>query len=198
MNKNVRYGLGLALSTLLSTSVIAQEAPAAAYSTDLGNELLKRNGEAAIKSLLVDPDSAKFEWPYGFLDGYWKPPFRKRVTGFVTCGYVNARNRMGGFAGSAPFVVVLNRTGDVLYKELGTNNELDLLAMSCEKAAKTFPPAPTPASATSTEGSSYGSSSAIADQLEKLVGLRNSGALTPEEFELAKKKLLGSGSNGGD
>jgi hypothetical protein len=39
--------------------------------------------EPEIMDLLKDPDSAKFYWPYHF---------SREKNGFLTCGYVNAKN----------------------------------------------------------------------------------------------------------
>ena len=57
----------------------------------------RARAEAALRARLIDPDSAKIEWPYGFLYGTWKPPFSKRIEGYWTCGLINARNRMGAY-----------------------------------------------------------------------------------------------------
>jgi len=46
----------------------------------------------AVREQLIDPDSAKFEAIYkGKTEKHW-------------CGMVNAKNRMGGYAGATPFV----------------------------------------------------------------------------------------------
>lgn len=75
----------------------------------------RRNAEAALRGKLIDPDSGRIEWPYGFLYGTWKPLLGRRVDGYWTCGLINARNRMGGYTGSTYFVVVLDRNGRVEY-----------------------------------------------------------------------------------
>ncbi|SIN67709.1 hypothetical protein SAMN02745824_1751 [Parasphingorhabdus marina DSM 22363] len=46
----------------------------------------------AVREQLIDPDSAKFD------DLAWAGK------GTVTCGFVNSRNRMGGYAGWTAFV----------------------------------------------------------------------------------------------
>jgi hypothetical protein len=153
--------------------------------------LFRRNAEAAIKSGLIDPASAQIEWPYGFTQGTWKPFLRKRVSGYLTCGRVNAKNRMGGYVGSTAFVVVLDASGNVLFKDIGDGSAYDLVEGSCQKSVGGFPPPQPelldrPPAATGT--------SSLADQLAKLSELKASGALTPEEFEAAKKKLLAPGS----
>lgn len=55
----------------------------------------------AVVQRLIDPDSARFE----FLQA------GKEVGNY--CGYVNSKNRMGGYAGASPFIY-LARTNEVL------------------------------------------------------------------------------------
>lgn len=148
--------------------------------------LFRKNAEAAIKSGLFDPSSAQIEWPYGFTMGAWKPLLRKRISGYFTCGRVNAKNRMGGYVGSTAFVVVLDHSGKVLFKDIGDGGPYDFIEGACQKTAAGLPP-PQP-ELLDRPASAAGSS--LADQLAKLAELKASGALTPEEFEAAKKRLL--------
>ena len=78
-------------------------------------------GEAAIRATLVDPDSAKFSWPNGYIKGGYTAFLSRRVYGYVTCGYVNSRNRMGGYGGDVPFIVVIDH-GAVLTSDFGEHN----------------------------------------------------------------------------
>ncbi|HVR05752.1 MAG TPA: SHOCT domain-containing protein [Solirubrobacteraceae bacterium] len=55
-----------------------------------------------------------------------------------------------------------------------------------QQAAAQPPPAPPPAVAPTSEST--------VDQLQKLAQLRDSGVLTPEEFEAQKQKILAGGS----
>ncbi|KPF79491.1 PDZ domain-containing protein [Novosphingobium sp. AAP93] len=96
--------------------------------------------EAAIRAQLIDPDSAKFEWPNGYKQGFFKPFFSRRINGYVTCGLVNSRNRMGGYVGRTYFVVVEDN-GAVLYSEIGKGDGVDMLSTTCASAS--LPPAPT-------------------------------------------------------
>jgi hypothetical protein len=100
-------------------------------------------GERAIRSRLVDPDSARFEWPYGYSAEGFRPFLRGRQRGYATCGTVNAHNRMGGFAGRATFVVVID-DDRIVYSEVGSSRGTDLLAAACERAVSRgrLPPAP--------------------------------------------------------
>lgn len=54
----------------------------------------ERQHENAVKSLLVDPDSAKFNETHISED--------KRIA----CGSVNSKNRMGGYSGDMTFMVI--------------------------------------------------------------------------------------------
>lgn len=146
---------------------------------------LKIAGEAAVKAQLVDPNSAEFEWPYGFILGTWKPFLAKRVTGYWTCGRVNARNRMGGYAGSAVFVVVLSEDGDARFVDIA-EGKYPLVETQCSKSASLLPPGrPDVATAAGTPAA------LVADELEKLASLRDRGIITAAEFEAQKAKLLG-------
>lgn len=57
--------------------------------------------EAGVRDRLKDPDSARFKG----LRAAAKPPKgpKATVSTYSVCGYVNARNSFGGYAGSAPF-----------------------------------------------------------------------------------------------
>lgn len=151
--------------------------------------LFRRNAEAALIGRLIDPESARIEWPNGFMLGSWRPLLARRIEGYWTCGLINARNRMGGYTGATSFVVVLSSDGQVLYSEIGTGRDFDLLSSQCARSANLLPPPPrvwtdTPAARASSAPAS------LADELERLVRLRDSGALSPAEFEAAKARLL--------
>ncbi len=150
----------------------------------------RQAAEGALLGRLVDPESAKIEWPYGFLYGSWKPGFAKRLDGYWTCGTVNARNRMGGYTGSTFFVAVLDRDGAVQYVDMGSGKEFDFLSTQCKNSVKMLPPPPVQlASQRSTV--SPGAIPSMADELKKLAELRASGALNDAEFQTAKAKLIG-------
>ncbi len=155
--------------------------------------LFRRNAEAAVRNRLIDPESARIDFPYGFLLGYWKPAFSKRYEGYWTCGSVNARNRMGDYTGSTAFVVVLDSTGIVQFTDVGSSKDLDLVSASCGNSVKNLPPPPAQLSRSPNTSTTTGIPS-VADELKKLVDLKNSGALTDAEFQTAKQKLLGTAS----
>lgn len=150
--------------------------------------LFRRNSESALRARLIDPASAQIEWPYGFLLGSWRPVFSKRIDGYWTCGTVNARNRMGGYTGRTSFVVVLDPGGSVVYADIGEASDFDVVTSQCSNSVKLLPPRPTELSANA--ASQPPTASSIADELKKLLDLKNSGALTEAEFEAAKARVL--------
>lgn len=150
--------------------------------------LFRRNSESALRARLIDPASAQIEWPYGFLLGWWRPAFSKRIDGYWTCGSVNARNRMGGYTGRTAFVVVLNPDGNVLYSDIGTSDDFDFLTGQCNKSVSLLPPPPKGLAVVNAAPALPGPS--IADELKKLLDLKNSGALTEAEYQAAKARVL--------
>ena len=101
--------------------------------------------EAAIKSDLIDPSSAQFEWPYNFSSGSLKGLLTKRRAGWITCGWVNAKNRMGGYTGRVWFIVVINN-GVVTDSAVGTPDGIDYASATCPNLLKQgfLKPAPGP------------------------------------------------------
>lgn len=92
-----------------STVAVAKETPSAhLYGPQPSWEQFRAIGEAGIRERMLDPDSARISWVSGFFKGEYKPLLEARVYGYVACGTVNARNRLGGYAGTASFVVVID------------------------------------------------------------------------------------------
>ena len=150
--------------------------------------VLRRGAESALRARLIDPDSARFDWQYGFALGTWKPIFAKAVEGYWTCGTVNARNRMGGYTGNATFVVVVGPKGEARYVEIGdATRDIDFLRTQCSNSLKFLPPASAQVSVVEQRANSQPS---LADELKKLSDLKTSGVLTEAEFETAKARLL--------
>jgi hypothetical protein len=152
--------------------------------------LFRRSSEAALRARLLDPDSARIEWPYGFRYGSWTPAFSRPIDGYWTCGSVNARNRMGGYTGSTFFVVVLDPDGKVKFVNIGESSDFDIVTSQCNGSVRLLPHPPPELSGATV--SQQGPSTSIADELAKLVDLRDSGALTESEFQAAKARLLGT------
>ena len=53
------------------------------------------------------------------------------MPGWWTCGYVNGKNRMGGYVGFRRFIVV-ERDGVVVYRDVGTGEQIDFLEIQCQ------------------------------------------------------------------
>lgn len=71
--------------------------------------------ETAVKATLKDPDSARFNWPFGFAFGQYKPVWGRRPPpGWVTCGTINAKNGYGGYTGQYAVVGVVDNGGSVI------------------------------------------------------------------------------------
>lgn len=175
--------LGTIFALLISTSVAsAKDAPPPQPTTSPDWAQVKAEVEAAIIGRLIDPESARIEWPYGFKWGGFKPMLQKRIHGWATCVMVNGRNRMGGYTGSKPAIVVY--LGRVRYLEITD----DQYGIDSERCAKAGFPAP-PAALTSRAGVPAPTMS-VADEIAKLAELRDKGIITPEEFNALKAKLL--------
>lgn len=158
--------------------------------------LFRRNAEQSLRGRLIDPDSARIEWPRGFTYGAWKPLLSKRIEGYWTCGLINARNRMGGYTGSTAFVVVMGQDGSTLFADMGSGRDFDIVSSQCANSVKALPapPAALTSDVQSTPSSGAVSPASLGDELRKLAELKASGALTEVEFQAAKQKLIG-GSN---
>lgn len=75
---------------------------------------LMRQVLASLQGSLVDPYSAHYLLPFGFTPTVqtWKI-WGVDTTGYFTCGVVNSRNRMGGYAGNTVFIGVVHPDGSV-------------------------------------------------------------------------------------
>ena len=126
-------------------------------------EHFKQLGEAAIRRILIDPESARFEWPLGYRQSGWKPPLARTRHGYTTCGYVNSRNRVGGYVGRTAFVVVIDHDR-VVHADVANNSDLDFVRMGCAESARRgmFPPSETmPAASASSPAPSSASTGAL-------------------------------------
>jgi len=94
----------------------------------------KELGESAIRAMLLDPESARFTWTYGYRRDGFQPFATHKRYGYATCGYVNAKNRMGGYTGQTAFVVVIDYDR-VVYAEIGKPSGSDMLSEACDEAA---------------------------------------------------------------
>jgi hypothetical protein len=132
----------LTLVLAAPSALAAKDQVAHVYGPPPTWEAYRQLAEADIARRLVDPDSAKITWLGQYRKDEWKPFLQGRVAGYIACGTVNARNRMGGYAGAVSFVVVIDY-GRVLFAELDSRGG-GMVAESCNKAlaAGVFPPLP--------------------------------------------------------
>lgn len=92
-------------------------------------------GNQAIIGRMIDPDSARISWPYSFFGGSLKGLFSKREAGWITCGMVNAKNRMGGYTGAEPFLIVI-RDRQVVELDIGESDGIDAASATCPNLIK--------------------------------------------------------------
>lgn len=172
----------IALAAIIFVSATSH---AMAQAVDPTFSELRSMGEDRVRSSLIDPSSAQFEWPYDFVEGTWQTILKSRsFEGRITCGFVNSKNRMGGYVGRAAFVVVV-KDGAVAFAEVGSPRGSDFTSRSCLASAKAFPPAP------ASPPTALMPASSVADELGKLASLRDRGVITEAEFQVQKKKILG-------
>jgi len=131
-------------------------APPTAETSAPDEAALRTIGEAAIKTQLLDPYSAVIDWypqPFVAVTGITKGGliFKRTVVSgdaLVGCGTVNAKNRMGGYAGRVAFDVAI-QNGQVVLAEMDSsdNDAPALVARFCQSlgfgAAPRTTPAPT-------------------------------------------------------
>lgn len=88
-----------------------QGQPGAFTETDFAK--VRRTAESGLKSNLFDPGSAQIVYNGGFQWGYAKSLIGKRTWGWIACGTINAKNRMGGYVGAEPFWILSDAAGSV-------------------------------------------------------------------------------------
>jgi len=140
-------------------------------------------GAAMLKANLYDPASAQIAWTSGFQWGFVKKLFEARTFGWIACGTVNAKNRMGGYVGAEGFLVFIDANGT-----LTAGMQAEWIS-TCD----TGPLSPVLPEMAGIEGTVAGSTPVVgvADELSKLADLRDKGIITVEEFNAQKAKLLG-------
>jgi membrane-associated protease RseP (regulator of RpoE activity) len=131
-----------ALLSISAPALAADQKPTHLFGPAPTWEQFRAIAEAGIQARLVDPESARISWTAGFYQGEYKPFLEARVQGYIACGTVNARNRMGGYAGSSGFVVVVDYDR-VLYAAI-ERTPGGLIDAPCAKMAQAglFPPLP--------------------------------------------------------
>lgn len=147
MTRTSHLLLGAAL-TLVAAPAVAKDKVEHLYGPPPAWEHYRTIAEADIAHRLVDPESARITWLGQYHKGEWKPFMQGRVAGYIACGTVNGRNRMGGYAGAVGFVTVIDYDR-VIFAELDTRAG-GMIAESCNKAlaAGLLPSLPEPAGTT--------------------------------------------------
>lgn len=126
----MRAILGAALLIGFAVTACSGEPPAPSASNVSAANIgeLPANYEQLIKNYysqrLIDPASATYGPMTSPRRGYLRPYFAggtsaAPVVGYVVCGTVNSKNRMGGYVGAKPFAAVI-ANGTVAYAELPT------------------------------------------------------------------------------
>lgn len=139
--------------------------------------------EARLKATLIDPDSANIIWTSGFQWASVKRPLNRRNWGWVGCGVVNSRNRMGGYAGRTAFYVIWDGGFKEGFGDFAQYQ--DFAAKTCERLGRV----PLQTAFTEAERVPQSNGSA-ADELLKFAELLQKGLISQEEFEAQKKRLL--------
>ena len=111
----------------------------------------KELGEQAIRGKLLDPESARFEWPSGYKADGLKTSLAGKRYGYVSCGHVNARNGFGGYVGRRQFAVIIDN--DSVIDAVVEQSEWSTLPDACKRLG--LPPASTMAT-TAAKSSGFG------------------------------------------
>lgn len=138
-----RVSMSLALAALLTAgTAIAKDNAAPVYGPEPDWPSFRRIAEAGIISRLIDPESARIDWMTGIRKGGFRPFLQRSVYGYVACGAVNARNRMGGYVGAQTFIVVIDY-GLVLHAEIDRSSA-GMITQTCATGIRDgmFPPVP--------------------------------------------------------
>jgi Short C-terminal domain len=154
---------------------------------------MKQAAERGVKGRLIDPQSAIIEMPYDFIYGTWSPAFTgSRFEGFMTCGTVNAKNRMGGYTGSTYFISVIDETGFEKYTDMDstTSEYLRPVDNACAQLVKKLNYVGDFVSSDTGSNSQKNTVLSMAQELEKLADLHAKGALSDEEYAAAKARVL--------
>lgn len=154
---------------------------------------MKQAAERGVKARLVDPQSAVIEMPYDFIYGAWTPAFTgNRFEGFMTCGTVNAKNRMGGYTGSTFFISVIDETGFEKYTDMDstTSEYLRPVDNGCAQLVKKLNYIGDTNSSSTENKSQASNGPSMAQELEKLADLYAKGALSNDEYATAKARVL--------
>lgn len=176
--------LALPLALLSATAVCAKDKapppPAPAEHPDWAK--VRATAENGIKTSLFDPSSAQFTYTSGFQWGYTKPILGGKKWGWVACGNMNAKNRLGGYVGAQAFVIRSDEGGNVTWVADGD----DFGTCTSGVKAELQPELKDQAALEAQGGARLG----VAEELSKLADLKAKGILSEAEFQAQKAKLL--------
>lgn len=96
----------LAAALLVASGALAQDAFVPRPITDAEKEAIRQ----AVRKKLNDPDSAMFRWNPDVLHGA------------TYCGFVNSRNKFGGYAGFVPFQALFGKDRSVFSVEIADDD----------------------------------------------------------------------------
>ena len=88
--------------------------------------------DATIRTMMRDPESARFTYSGDIRRGYWSEFMGPRHWGYYSCGTVNARNGFGGYAGAVAWSAVWQR-GQITFREVDSEAG-GLVSMRCRQA----------------------------------------------------------------
>jgi hypothetical protein len=154
---------------------------------------MREAAERGVKNRLIDPQSAIIEMPYDFIYGTWTPAFTgTSFEGYMTCGTVNAKNRMGGYTGSTFFISVVDETGFEKYTDMDSAT-LEYIRPVDNACAQLTPKlklvGPVDRAQSSAETPQILKPS-MAQELEKLAELHSKGTLSDLEYAAAKARVI--------
>lgn len=168
---------------LMPSAVSAKEkAPPPAPSPQPDFKKVRETVEASLKANLFDPSSAQIVYTNGFQWGYAKPLIGKRTWGWIACGTLNAKNRMGGYVGASGFWVRSDANGTITWGEISSTMS------TCDSGQKVDlqPELQDRATIAAAGDARIG----VAEELSKLADLKGKGIISQEEFDAQKAKLL--------
>ncbi len=108
MKRAITAALAAALATSSLPVSAKQSAPEHLYGPPPTWAQYRQIAEADLRTRLIDPESARFSWLGGYYKGGFKSLMWGTAAGYFACGTVNARNRMGGYAGQVTFIVAVD------------------------------------------------------------------------------------------
>ncbi len=171
------------LAIVLASPVFGKEKPVPPEPTEHPDwAVMREQGESQMKNSLFDPVSAQIQYSSGFQWGFLKPLIGGRTHGWIACGSVNAKNRMGGYVGAKGFLIFVRQNREVTFDLTENWNS------TCDTgpAVAVQPELSSPV----ITATSQGSAPTVAEEIGKLAELRDKGIITQVEFEAQKAKLL--------